>query len=90
MGLLVFSYSISYLRARGEGLGVSLSGIGIMERAERMSALFFAAFLASVFGNNSEIVLIYTLIAILILVFVTAVHRFVKVYSALKLSAVNS
>ena len=33
------SLLISYARARGEGLGISLEGVGIMERAERMLML---------------------------------------------------
>ncbi|MFV2013899.1 MAG: CDP-alcohol phosphatidyltransferase family protein, partial [Candidatus Heimdallarchaeota archaeon] len=81
LGLLVLSYSISYLRARGEGLGVELAGIGVMERAERMTALFVAAFLAHFYGPS---VLVITLFIILILVAITTVHRFVRVYSELK------
>jgi len=84
LGMLVFSYSISYLRARGEGLGVSLAGIGIMERAERMGSLFLAGILAHFFGAA---VFVITLSVILVLVFVTAIHRFVKVYDALRLTS---
>lgn len=86
LGLFVFSFSISYLRARGEGLGVELAGIGFMERAERMTALFLAAFLAHFYGPT---VLVITLFIIFILVTLTAVHRFVRVYSELKIGTVG-
>ncbi|OLS20632.1 MAG: Archaetidylinositol phosphate synthase [Candidatus Heimdallarchaeota archaeon LC_2] len=83
LSLLVASFSISYLRARGEGLGVELAGIGVMERAERMTALFVAALLAHFYGAN---VLVLSLFVIFILVVITAIHRFVRVYSELKVS----
>ncbi|MHA2099731.1 MAG: CDP-alcohol phosphatidyltransferase family protein [Candidatus Kariarchaeaceae archaeon] len=86
LGLLVLSFSISYLRARGEGLGVELAGIGVMERAERMTALFLAAILAEFYGFN---VLVITLFIIFILVAITAVHRFAKVYSQLKVISIS-
>lgn len=85
LSLLVLSFSISYLRARGEGLGVDLAGIGVMERAERMTALFLAAIFAKFFGAN---VLVITLFVIFVLVAITAMHRFVRVYSELKVSTV--
>ncbi len=85
LSLLVLSFSISYLRARGEGLGVELAGIGVMERAERMTALFLAALLAQFYGAN---VLVISLFVIFILVAITAIHRFVRVYSELKVSTV--
>ena len=82
LGILVFSFSISYLRARAEGLGVTLAGIGIMERAERMGALMIAALL----GHFISIEFFqYTLIATFVLVLLTAGHRFYKVYDQLKL-----
>ncbi len=84
LGILVFSFSISYLRARGEGLGVSLAGIGIMERAERMAALVFAALLAYIYTGQ---VFIYALYIIFGLILLTAIHRFFKVYVALKIPA---
>lgn len=83
LSLLVASFSISYLRARGEGLGVELTGIGVMERAERMTALFVAALLAHFYGAN---VLVLSLFVIFILVVITAIHRFVRVYTELKVS----
>lgn len=82
LGILVFSFSISYLRARAEGLGVTLAGIGIMERAERMGALMIAALLGHYISVE---VFQYTLIATFVLILITAGHRFYKVYDQLKL-----
>ena len=79
--ILVLSYSISYLRARGEGLGVSLDGIGVMERAERLGTLFTAGILAAIFGKT---VFIISLAIILSLILITVIHRFIKVYIGLK------
>jgi len=87
LSMFVFSYSISYLRARGEGLGVSLEGIGFMERAERMTFLFIIGLMGHFF---SDTVFIITILIYLALVFMTVVHRFVRVYTALKLSNVTS
>jgi len=86
LGILVTSYSISYLRARGEGLGIQLAGIGVMERAERMTALFLASILAAMFGSG---VLVISLVVLFILVSITVVHRFVKVYGELKISSLS-
>jgi len=85
LGIMIFSYSISYLRARGEGLGVSLAGIGIMERAERMTAIFFAAIFAHLFGQT---ILTWSLFVLFILVAMTVIHRFVKVYTELRAAPV--
>lgn len=87
LSLLVFSFSISYLRAKGEGLGVELAGIGIMERAERMGALMLAALLAH-FLPNGEQIFLYSIGVITFLVSITVIHRFVKVYGALKVSGI--
>jgi phosphatidylglycerophosphate synthase len=81
LGILVFSFSISYLRARAEGLGVTLAGIGLMERAERMGALMIAALLAHFISIE---IFQYALITLFSLVLITAGHRFYKVYDQLK------
>ena len=44
---LSFSLLVSYERAKGESLGISLSGIGIGERAERLIVLIVFSFLGS-------------------------------------------
>lgn len=36
LAFLAFSLLVSYVRARGEALGFQMSGVGIMERAERL------------------------------------------------------
>ena len=82
LGILVFSFSISYLRARAEGLGVTLAGIGIMERAERMGALMIAALLAHFISIE---LFQYMLIATFVLVLITAGHRFYNASDQLKL-----
>ncbi len=81
ISLLASAFSVSYLRARGEGLGVSLSGIGIMERAERMTVLFFAGFVGYFYSELAVVWIIRTLLALTLL---TAAHRFIKVYMLLK------
>lgn len=81
ISLLAAAFSVSYLRARGEGLGVSLAGIGIMERAERMTFLFMAGFFGYFVG---EFALVFIIQLLLVLTTITALHRFVKVYSLLK------
>ncbi|PUA34316.1 MAG: hypothetical protein B9J98_00260 [Candidatus Terraquivivens tikiterensis] len=45
MLLLLSSYLVSYARARAEGLGVEMKGIGLFERAERILVLFVASIL---------------------------------------------
>jgi len=44
------SLSVSYVRARAEGEGISCS-IGVAERAERLIILILGAFLGSIFGD---------------------------------------
>ncbi len=85
--LLAAAFSVSYLRARGEGLGVSLAGIGIMERAERMTFLFMAGFFGYFMGEIAVVVIMEVLMA---LTAITALHRFVKVYSLLKLQGMET
>ena len=87
LSMLVFSYSISYLRARGEGLGVSLEGIGVMERAERMLSLFLVGLIGHYFSMT---VYLIALLVFLTLVVITVIHRFVRVYGALKLITIAS
>ncbi len=81
ISLLAAAFSVSYLRARGEGLGVELAGVGIMERAERLGVLFLAAILGMIFGYPGVVITIQALVVLTVL---TAIHRFYKVYIALK------
>lgn len=75
---LAFSLLVSYTRAKGDSLGVSLSGIGIGERAERMLVLIVFSILN----------LVWLAIAIvLILAVVTFVQRYVSILNKLAASA---
>ena len=85
--LLASSFYVSYIRARGEGLGLSLNGIGMMERAERITFLFFTALFGGIFGLDVLIYLIYILTG---LTLITAGHRFFAAYKALNNSYLSS
>jgi archaetidylinositol phosphate synthase len=71
---LSFSLLVSYTRAKGDALGVSLAGIGVGERSERLVVLIVTSLL-SIVGLG---VLIIALLA-----FITFVQRTVKVSRAL-------
>ncbi len=89
MGILLLgsTFSISYVRARGEGLGVNLSGIGLMERAERMLFLFAGALVAALWGEVALAITVYTL---LILTVITVIHRFFRAYRDLEETIVTN
>ena len=73
---LFFSIMISYLRARGEGLGVSVKA-GPMDRTVRFIFLFAISFLGPhLFAN--------LMFVFLILTFITVVRRFVQLYNSFK------
>jgi CDP-diacylglycerol--glycerol-3-phosphate 3-phosphatidyltransferase len=72
MAVLAMSMLISYERAKAESLGFDARG-GLMERAERLIALAF--------GLLFEGLLIAVLWVMLVLTAVTAVQRFVRVWS---------
>jgi archaetidylinositol phosphate synthase len=71
---LSFSLLVSYARARGESLGISLSGTGIGERAERILVLS----IASILGYTK-----YGVIIVLILAFITFIQRVILIVKAL-------
>ncbi|MCS6767649.1 MAG: CDP-alcohol phosphatidyltransferase family protein [Candidatus Nitrosocaldus sp.] len=76
---LAFSLLVSYARARAEGIGVELKGIGIGERAERL--LLLAVF--SIAGTAISLELMqYGLIVIVVLAAITFIHRVVSVFNA--------
>lgn len=79
--MLASAILVSYLRARGEGLGIQLAGIGLMERAERMGFLMLIAALGGLYG---PLPILWGVRILMILTALTALHRFVKVYNALK------
>jgi len=49
------SLLVSYARARAEGLGASLAGVGLAERAERLLAVVIASWLALFWGQALKI-----------------------------------
>jgi archaetidylinositol phosphate synthase len=71
---LSFSLLVSYTRAKGDALGVSLAGIGVGERSERLVVLIVASLLGIVWLG----VLIVAVLAL-----VTFVQRTVAVSNAL-------
>jgi len=78
--LLVLSYLVSYSRARGEGLGVQLKGVGLIERQERVVAVLLIALIAWVDVWAATIAL-----AILtVLTAITVAQRVFSVYAQLK------
>ncbi|NWG08802.1 MAG: CDP-alcohol phosphatidyltransferase family protein [Nitrososphaerales archaeon] len=72
---LSFSLLVSYARARGESLGISLSGEGVGERAERILALA----IASILGYTN-----YGVMIVLALALITFLQRVVLVIKALR------
>jgi archaetidylinositol phosphate synthase len=80
MLLLLSSYLVSYSRARAEGLGVEMKGIGLFERAERILVIF-AASIAEYFFPCSIMLVSIALVAINVLVIV---QRVLHVRSRLK------
>jgi CDP-diacylglycerol--glycerol-3-phosphate 3-phosphatidyltransferase len=71
---------VSYVRARGEGLGVSAHG-GIAQRAERATLLIIGLFAAGFTGETSY--LFYALLIIVALSAVTVLQRILFVRAAL-------
>jgi archaetidylinositol phosphate synthase len=73
---LSFSLLVSYTRAKGDSLGVSLSGVGIGERAERLLVLIVFSIAGSVWIG---------VIIVLILAFITFLQRYITILRKLKL-----
>jgi archaetidylinositol phosphate synthase len=72
---LSFSLLVSYARARGESLGLKLSGTGIGERAERILVLSIASILG--YAN-------YGVVIVLALAFITFLQRVILIVKALR------
>jgi archaetidylinositol phosphate synthase len=72
---LAFSLLVSYTRAKGDSLGVSLSGIGIGERAERLIVLIVFSLLGFVWIGVA---------IVLLLAVVTFVQRYWTIVNKLK------
>ena len=62
---------MSYTRARGEAVGVTMAAVGIAERAERILIIAIATFLGFVWVG----IVIVALLSLL-----TVIHRIVHVY----------
>ena len=78
--LLGAAFSVSYIRARSEGLGITIEGVGIMERSERVLAIGLGALLAAIFGEFWLTVVLY---AVATLTIITMFHRLIRAYSKL-------
>ena len=73
---LGFSLLVSYTRAKGDALGVSLSGIGIGERAERLIVLIVFSLVAYVWIG---------VWIVLVIAFVTFVQRYAAILGKLRI-----
>lgn len=78
---LFLSLFTSYLRSRGESLGVSLMGVGLMERAERLIGLVITAIVLEVFSHAAANAVLLVLAC---LVGVTVIQRTVYIWRNLQ------
>lgn len=76
---LAFSLMVSYTRARGESLGVNMSGVGLMERAERLIGLSIILLL---YAYIPDIALLL-FIVLTILTGITVLERFLYAWRVL-------
>lgn len=76
LAYLSASMLVSYMRARGESLGLQMSGVGLMERAERVVSLVVVSLVLDV--SKEIALLLFSVVTILVMF--TAVHRFVYVW----------
>lgn len=70
---LAFSIMVSYVRHRAEPLGVSLKGVGFMERAERLILLVAATFLEPFLHGALQA----AIILIAVFAAITVIHRII-------------
>jgi archaetidylinositol phosphate synthase len=78
--LLVASLLTSYSRARAESLGVSLEGVGLVERSERMILLAATAVLLAInFTVGFAVFILFLALSV-----ETVAHRFIYVVLALR------
>jgi len=83
---LALSLLVSYTRARAEGLGVQLSGVGLMERPERVIGVVILLAICMVDPSVADAVL-------LVLVFlstITLLQRIIQVYRSVQHKAMKS
>jgi len=89
--LIFLVIMISYIRAKAESEGLEMSGIGIMERAERVIILFFffigevwAYFLTNlIFGTPSPLFSQIFIVIFMVLCLYTVIQRFTYSYKSL-------
>ena len=72
---LSFSLLVSYARAKGDSLGIALSGVGIGERAERLITLVILSIIGYVWLG---------VLAVLALAFVTFLQRYIAIIGKLR------
>ncbi len=70
--LLLTSFLISYMRAKGESLSLRMEGVGIMERGDR---IFFVAALMIILGLGYLDIGTYLSYLMILLNLVTIIHR---------------
>jgi len=74
------SILISYTRSKGEGLNINMVGVGLMERAERISAIIIVLIISIVLGLDLDILFI----PLIILNIVTLIERTLYIYRKVK------
>ncbi len=74
----VFTFMISYIKARAEGLGGSIKK-GLMERGVRLPYLILWALLIALFHNHHETILWIGLILFCVLTLVTVLQRLLEI-----------
>ena len=78
--LIILSFLISYSRARAEGLGLKIEGIGLVERGERI--LFLIVIIVfSIYMFNVAKIILYVLVLLSI---ITLIQRILFIYKGLK------
>lgn len=77
---IVTAIMISYARARGEGVGARLGGVGIMERAERILGITLILLIYIFTGLDPKPLFII----LIILNIATIIHRSIYVYMELR------
>ncbi|RLG84720.1 MAG: CDP-alcohol phosphatidyltransferase family protein [Thermoprotei archaeon] len=78
--LIILSFLISYSRARAEGLGLKIEGIGLIERGERI--LFLIVIIVfSIYIYNVAKIILYVLV---LLSLITLIQRILFIYKSLK------
>lgn len=78
--LIILSFLISYSRARAEGLGLKIEGIGLIERGERILFLI-VIMIFSIYMFNVAKMILYVLILLSI---ITLIQRILFIYKGLK------